>query len=237
MYQHKDKIKLRKITEEDLPDLAELKNESWWGTHKTSFVNMNDQRAWYESIPSSTLCMMLEWPTTESHESRPIATTCPKTRANIKLVNGIWRFYETAGIVIYSDIDSVSRNLKISGSAYHRFRKPEILKPAFSAGLDFAFEMLNMERVEAEVLASNGPAQHYEIDYLGFKVEGVKRRAVYKSGRYYDSLVLGMLREEWESCPRVQAYGDSCNIQFSHEIADRFVEDRGRFIRDWRSAS
>jgi RimJ/RimL family protein N-acetyltransferase len=196
MYQHRDKITLRKIIEGDLNALADLKNESWWGTHKTSFVNMVDQRAWYESIPSNTLCMML------------------------------MSFKDTVGMVIYSDIDSISRSLKISGSAYHRFRKPEILKAGFAAGLDFAFEMLNVQRVEAEVLASNGPAQHYEIDYLGFKVEGVKRKAVYKCGRYYDSLVLGMLREEWESCPRVVAYGGTCNTMFSHEIAESFILDR-----------
>ena len=109
--------------------------------------------------------------------------------------------------------------MNISGSIFKDYRKVKFTTAAFSAGFDFAFEMLNMRRVQAEVLASNSGAQLLEIDHLGFKVEGVRRQAVYKCGQYYDSVMLGMLREEWENCDRVKAYEGCCNLDFSPEKA------------------
>ena len=43
MYIHKNGIRLVKISKEDLPLLRDLKNESWFGTHNISFVNLTDQ--------------------------------------------------------------------------------------------------------------------------------------------------------------------------------------------------
>lgn len=135
--------------------------------------------------------------------------------------------YGGMGVALYSDIDWVSRTLKISGSIYKKHRKDHKAKAGFAAGLDFAFEMLNMQKVEAEVLEYNVPAQKLEIDYLGFKVEGRRRRAVYKCGQYYDSLLLGMLREEWASDKRVMSYEGTCNKNFDHELAEWMIS-RGK---------
>lgn len=152
---------------------------------------MEEQNKWYDSIPSDQLFLIGET-LVEKHG-----------------------FYTSVGVVAYTDIDNISRSLKISGSVYKHSRKPEIVRPAFAAGLDFAFEMMNMHRVEGEVLEFHKGAQKLEIDYLGFDVEGRKRKAVYKCGTYYDALVIGMLREDWERSPRVKAYDGCCNNQFN----------------------
>lgn len=123
------------------------------------------------------------------------------------------------GVAVFSEIDWTGRTLSISGSLYKESRAEAY--PAFCAGLDFAFEMLNMERCNAEVLEYHVTAQKLEIDKLGFRVEGRRRQAVYKCGRYYDSFVLGILREEWANCGRVLAYGDTCNLNFSHSKFER----------------
>lgn len=157
-------------------------------------MNMEEQNKWYDSIPSDQLFLIGE-----------------------SLVKQA-EFYTSVGVVAYTDIDNTSRSLKISGSVYKQSRKPEIVKPAFAAGLDFAFEMLNMHRVEGEVLEFHKGAQKLEMDYLGFTIEGRRRKAVYKCGTYYDALVIGMLREEWERSPRVKAYGGFCNKQFNPEM-------------------
>lgn len=178
----------------DQPALLKLKNESWWGTHGTLIANPQDQLRWFESISSDQLYMIAE--------------------------NNSGRI----GIAVYTNIDHLNRSLNISGSIFKSQRTDSNCKAAFAAGLDFAFEVLNMRRVQAEVLESNYPAQILELDFLEFEVEGVRRKAVYKSGRYYDSLVLGMLREEWQNCPRVKSYGDTCNLNFSHDVAERMSE-------------
>lgn len=189
MYRHKDGIRLKKLSQEHLPLLLELKEESWWGTHGTLIINTDDQLRWYQQLTNRELYMV------------PHVDELP------------------VGIACYTEIDWLGRCLNISGSIFKPYRRDEIVKPAFACGLDFAFEILNMQRVSAEVLETHLAAQQLEIGFLGFKVEGRKRKAVYKAGWYYDSLVLGLLREEWEQQERVQAYGGSCNLNFSHEKA------------------
>ena len=192
-YNHKDGISLRKLEFEDLNCLLDLKRESWWGTHKTLIVNKDDQEKWFRNIGKDELYLIAE------KDSKVI------------------------GIAVYTCIDYISRKLSISGSIIKKHRAAEIVIPAFSAGLDFAFEILNMRRVEAEVLESNLASLKLELDHLGFTIEGRKRSAVYKSGVYYDSLVLGLLRNEWEVQDRVMSYEGSCSLNFDHSIAEAAI--------------
>lgn len=135
------------------------------------------------------------------------------------------------GVVLYSEIDPISRVMSISGSVYKDQRSEINNKDLFDCGLDFAFEILNAYRVEAEVLECNLPAQQLEIDHLGFRIEGVKRQSVYKSGKYYNSLVLGLLREEWE-IQRFNGYSDkSCNLNFDHELAEKLIKQSRKEIQ------
>ena len=202
-YNHKDGVTLRKMGAEDVHDLYNLK-KGWSSVHNTLIVNKEDQARWHEHMPCSQLAM-------------------------IAMVYG--QGWENIGISLYSDIDWIGRTLSLSGSIYNSWRSRPIAKKAFACGLDFAFEILNMHRVTAEVLVTNTPVQYLDLDYLKFEVEGKKRKAVYKAGQYYDSLVLGMLREDWDKHSRVLAYGGSCCKDFDHEEAglaiNRFSRDRG----------
>ena len=190
----------RKMEEQDaVYDLLELKKQSWWGNHQTLINNSDDQIKWYKSIPSNQLFMIGEYPQGTS-----------------------------VGVGIYTDIEMYSRSAKLSGSVFKPHRTPEIVNSAFEAGLDFAFEILNLQRVESEVLEYNIPSIKTQMN-LGFVIEGKKRKSVYKSGRYYDSIILGMLRDEWMDHPRVKAMNGSCNHDFDHDMAqklsDRFSQD------------
>jgi len=213
MYDHKDGISLRKIHTGDLHPLLALKQESWWGTHSTMIVNVEDQRRWYDNIGHNSLYMMAEQKPREIKVGENGQTT--KSLVPTQVV----------GVACYTEIDWYARTLNISGSIFKEHRKMnEVVKPAFSAGLDFAFEILNMHRVGAEVLETHSAAQRLEIGHLGFTIEGRRRKAVYKAGRYYDSIQLGILREEWESHDRVKAYEGCCNINFDHDLAVKAIE-------------
>jgi len=204
MYKHKEGITLRKLHKGDLHALMALKSESWWGTHGTSIINAEDQLKWYESLGHNNLAMMAEGEGNTGHNN-------------------------AIGIALFTDIDWFARTLNLSGSVFKESRKmEEIVKPAFSCGLDFCFEVLNMQRVQAEVLETHAAAQKLEIGHLGMKVEGRRRRAVFKSGRYYDSIMLGILKEEWEQTERVKAHLESktgcCNDVFDHQQAQRLIQ-------------
>ena len=194
MYQHKDGIFLRKVSEDDLYDLLKLKNESWWGTHNAPILNREDQDEWYKNIPDNQLVMI-------ACEKSGSVTNCDST---VKV-----------GVAIYSEIDHLNRTCNLSGSVFKERRNSVSVKNAFSAGLDFAFEMLNMHRVQAEVLECNLAAQKLEVQHLQFRVEGRRRKSVYKCGVYFDSVMLGILREEWFNTDRVKAYEGSCNEVFN----------------------
>lgn len=59
----------------------------------------------------------------------------------------------------------------------------------------FGFEEMNLHRIELVVFAPNARAQRVYAR-VGFKVEGRLRDARFKSGRYQDVIVMGLLRDE-----------------------------------------
>jgi RimJ/RimL family protein N-acetyltransferase len=60
-----------------------------------------------------------------------------------------------------------------------------------------AFETLNLNRVWLHVLEDNlGGIRAYEK--VGFQKEGVLRQSHYREGRYWDSLTMAILRDDWE---------------------------------------
>jgi hypothetical protein len=81
-----------------------------------------------------------------------------------------------------------------------------------------------MHRLNAEVLETNFAS--YKLQLLqGFKEEGRKRQAVFKSGKYYDSIIMGMLREDWEKHPRILSYNGVSNLNFNIDKAKKSIEN------------
>lgn len=203
MYEHYTGVILKKIERHNLNSLLELKQESWHLTHSSSIINFDDQEKWYQSIPSNTLVMMIVEPSKSFNESH----------------------LRYMGVVIYSNIDPISRSCDLSGSIFKEFRSNVAnVEGAFQCGLDFGFEMLNLERIQAEVLEYHAAAQRLEIDVLGFVVEGRRRKAVYKAGHYFDSLMLGMLRDEWKSSKERRSLNQCCkniSLLHCHKMADQ----------------
>jgi UDP-4-amino-4,6-dideoxy-N-acetyl-beta-L-altrosamine N-acetyltransferase len=63
--------------------------------------------------------------------------------------------------------------------------------------LGLAFEELNLHRVSLKVYEDNARAiRAYEKS--GFQHEGCLRDAIYRKGRYYDELVMSVLRHEFQ---------------------------------------
>ncbi|MCL4265275.1 MAG: GNAT family N-acetyltransferase [Anaerolineae bacterium] len=66
-----------------------------------------------------------------------------------------------------------------------------------AAGLNLADNWLNLLRVELEVYTHNAPAIHL-YEKFGFATEGIKRKAVFGDGRYFDGQIMARLRHpEW----------------------------------------
>jgi RimJ/RimL family protein N-acetyltransferase len=67
---------------------------------------------------------------------------------------------------------------------------------AMNALLDFGFGQLRLERMWLEVYDFNERARR-SYDKSGFVLEGVKRHAMFKRGRYHDVQLMSLLRDEW----------------------------------------
>jgi [ribosomal protein S5]-alanine N-acetyltransferase len=61
----------------------------------------------------------------------------------------------------------------------------------------FAFQTLNLNRVSLDVYAFNERAQRC-YEKAGFRVEGRQRQSHFAEGRYWDTIIMGLLREEWQ---------------------------------------
>ncbi len=62
----------------------------------------------------------------------------------------------------------------------------------------YGFDRLNLESIQLGVNADNkGAVRSYEK--AGFVHEGRRRKFLFRNGRYYDSLMMSILREEYEA--------------------------------------
>jgi len=187
-YHHKDGLSFRHLEEQDLELLMELRTNSWVSTHSITVPTQSQQLRWFAELQNSSNKMVL---IAEDADQVPL------------------------GIATYYDIDHFNKNLLIGGHVFDKYRRQGFTTKGWVAGLDFAFEMLGMHRVYAEVLESNFAALKLDLKLLDMRQEGVKRQHVYKCGKWLDSIVLGLLREEWENSDRVKAYGGCCNTDIT----------------------
>lgn len=64
--------------------------------------------------------------------------------------------------------------------------------------VQYAFDTLNLNRVWLHVHEYNERGVR-AYEKVGFKREGVLRQDCFREGKYWDTLVMGVLREEWET--------------------------------------
>ena len=62
----------------------------------------------------------------------------------------------------------------------------------------FAFQMMNLQKVHLRTYEYNERAQA-AFKKAGFTVEGILRRHLYVEGRYWDIVIMGCLRDEFEA--------------------------------------
>lgn len=70
----------------------------------------------------------------------------------------------------------------------------------------YGFETLNLNRIWLHVYEDNGGGKRV-YEKAGFRTEGVLRQENYRDGRYWDTIVMGILREEWDRRGRGKGRG------------------------------
>jgi len=62
--------------------------------------------------------------------------------------------------------------------------------------MEYGFNNYGLERISANTLETNIPGQK-SLEKLGFKLEGIERKAIYFAGKKYDKYMYGILVEEY----------------------------------------
>lgn len=158
------------LKEEHLEWACELHND-----HSTLFeltdvehVTQLQQKAWYTTISNSKSSKRF----VIEYYSIPI---------------GIFRIdnidYKNKSVMVGLDIDQKYRGLGYSYQIYEYF-------------LDYYFNQVNMNRIYLKVLETNLRAKHI-YEKIGFVVEGVERKAIFRNGKYNDYICMSILRDEY----------------------------------------
>lgn len=173
LYIHENGVSFRKVDKHDASLLLDLKNESWFGTHTVTLANYISQEKWIESISC------------ETH--------CPR---NLVLVAGC-EFANTPnhydfGIFKLLNIDWQNRKAEAGWDVFKEYRGKGKGKKLVKVGVDFAFNVLNLHRLDAQILITNETSLKCAIA-TGFQIDGRQNEAIFKNGKYIDNLILGIL--------------------------------------------
>ena len=119
-------------------------------------------------------------------------------KGNVNIRVGIFLNDGTViGDVALQSIDETNRTCSIGiGIAKTENRGKGYGTEAVKLILNYGFFILGMERITADTLEINTPAQK-ALEKLGFVMEGRARKSVYFRAKRYDKLYYGLLASEW----------------------------------------
>ena len=96
----------------------------------------------------------------------------------------------------FKSIRWFNRKAELSIFIFEEYREKGFASKTLNLAINFAFNRLNLHRLEAEIIDFNVRAKKL-IQKYGFKEEGRLREAKYSSGKYYDIIRYGLLRSEF----------------------------------------
>jgi RimJ/RimL family protein N-acetyltransferase len=70
-------------------------------------------------------------------------------------------------------------------------------KDAVMATMRYAFEELNLHRLDGQMIEYNTGSVEFYCDKLGWKREGVARDWYYTKGRYWDKVMVGITHQDY----------------------------------------
>jgi RimJ/RimL family protein N-acetyltransferase len=166
----------RKVNSNDIKDLLSLRQNNWINTHNISFLNFEDQKDFF-----------LKFKNCQSHPKNLLLVAC-----NLK--------NKPVGIFYIKNIDYINRKADVSWSLYEKFRGKKIGNKLVKGGSNICFQILNLRRLNCEILYNNIPSIKCAIK-SNYSQEGVKKESIYRFGSYLDSIIMGLIVEDFEPNP------------------------------------
>ena len=190
LYTHPNGVMFRRVEASDLADLAHLKGESWFGTHRVSLVSDESQERWLTALDAEdvhapgNIVLVAAFGEPELDIPAPLPRQKHPGLCNI-------------GVFKVLGIDWQSRRASVGWDVYRVYRGEGLGKRLVQAGVDFCFNVLNLHRLQADVLATNNASQKC-AEAAGFQKDGVQTKAILRCGRWIDNVIYGIVAPDPE---------------------------------------
>ncbi len=102
------------------------------------------------------------------------------------------------GVVDIFNVDWESRNADIGYWLGKKYWNKGLMSEAIRLILRFAFEELKLHKISATIFEDN-VASRRVLEKVGFKLEGKRREARLKFGKWHNELLYGILESEYRS--------------------------------------
>ena len=144
-----------------------------------------------------------EWSAWLKDRERPVEHTLEWIKGNLKQFAEnkgfemcIWYQGKIAGQIGYNYLDWNDRRTEIGYWLGASFQGKGLITKACRALIDYAFNELNLNRVEIRCGVENKKSRKIP-EKLGFREEGIVRQAEWLHDHFIDLVIYGMLAEEW----------------------------------------
>lgn len=173
-----ERVRLRAIEREDLPRYVAWFNDPEVRQNLDIFLPMSqaEEERWYEGILK------------KDPSERPLAIDAREGKNWIHI--GSCDFFSIDTRSNNAELGIVIGNKAYWGKGYGT--------DAIRTMLRHSFETLNLHRVFLHVFESNTRAMKV-YRRVGFTVEGQLREDRFSQGRYEDTIIMGILRDEWQA--------------------------------------
>lgn len=104
---------------------------------------------------------------------------------------------QNVGVCGLTSIDHVNQKAEFSLYIFPKYHSSGYGKDALYTLLKHGFNDLNLNRIWGEVYDGNPAMILFES--LGFKKEGIQRQSYFRQGRFINSHIISILRDEWIS--------------------------------------
>ncbi|UPK70358.1 GNAT family N-acetyltransferase [Chitinophaga filiformis] len=139
----------------------------------------------------------VDYNTNEEHTLRFIEMMLRKAEDQEAIAFGIWYQAQLCGVIDLHCWDHQLDKAEIGYWLGEQFRSKGIAVSACKALVSFAFQTLKLNKIEVRFALQNIESAQIPIR-LGFAKEGILRHSAKLHGQYADTVVMGILRQDWK---------------------------------------
>jgi RimJ/RimL family protein N-acetyltransferase len=97
-----------------------------------------------------------------------------------------------------SNYSQSNQNIYIGADLHPKFWGEKLAYPSYKKFIDYLFINYDLNKISLEVLSTNNRAYNL-YKKLGFVQEGIKRQEVLKQNQFIDSIIMSLLKTEYDA--------------------------------------